>query len=104
LTENLRFSKGNLNTNVIERRSQSLKLLEELQNLVVKELLEDDFTRSRSKKYGKGEHDVSDAVKLIIKNSLLEDLGPRFHDGMLQYGEVKVPSVLYVWLKKRSIT
>jgi hypothetical protein len=78
----LRFAKGNLNQNVIERRSQSVKLLEELQTAVFKELLDDDFTRSRSKKYGKSEHDIIDAVKIIAKNKLLEEIGPRFHDGL----------------------
>jgi hypothetical protein len=78
--ENLSFAKGNLNQNVIERRSQSMKLLEELQTAVFKELLDDDFTRSGSKKYGKADHDLADAVKVIAKNRLLEDLEPRFHD------------------------
>jgi hypothetical protein len=81
--EALNMSKGNFSPEVVQRRGQSVQPLKDLRTALQKEMINDDFVRGRTTRYGKSEMDVEDAVQVIMKNRLLEHRGKRHHDGKL---------------------
>jgi hypothetical protein len=80
-TDSLLASKGNMFTNVIERRSQTLRLVPELQAELENCLSEEHYAQSRSKKYDKNRIDLIDSTSAILNNQLLDYSGNRNHDG-----------------------
>jgi hypothetical protein len=76
-------SKGNLTTNTIERRSQTLKLLAELEDELDKALCLGKHSQSRTKRYEKSTVDLADAADAIIRNKLFDCIPGRAHDGNL---------------------